>query len=436
MKRHFRIGALAIIALCTPLAVGAQDLARTVEQLSARLSALEKQNTQLRSEVQALKKTAPKSNAAAPAATAKASTSGARDFGKLLDEKSNAINLDRPMTSAPAFTALDVSPETISHPETPRDFAAGLLNGVDRDGRLQTGLAVEVTPLRYFMGGVPLERYEGSRIVRGLYNTSLSVATSKAAEKSDEVRVALGLQTTLLDTQEDKIITALRAKAEEIHNAVGGFPTIPKGATEEQINRIYAEYQARHGDPNALYLEARSAILSAHYSGFKLTAAWAPVWLSDTGKTSDLSGDGSTAWLTGSWQWHSESTLVNQFELLGHLRHRQGEHVTDPADAKHKDEQDTLLAGAGLRFGSDNWHALVEASYLRISGGFGGDGDGYRVGGGFERRITENLWFVMQAGHDFGAGANKEDLYALGSFRFGTADSPIYTRKAFSSATP
>lgn len=354
-----------------------------------------------------------------------------------------AYNLDRPIAAAPAFTALDLSPETISTPDSVRDFAAGVLSGVDRDGNLQNGYAVQIAPFRLLGVNPDLIDYRqktfGGWATRVLYNTGLSIATTNAADDDDEIRLALGLEATLIDTQEEKILNALAVAQDQ------ALSDRPRRRAKESIEAFEARLNEWAAQVNTNYHEARNRVLNTHYNGFKLSAAYAPTWLSETGKFGDLTWDGSSTWVTTSWQWYvngsdaddgkigrerSTQPLISEFELLGHLRYQQGKQVVDPSDQLRTAEQDMLIAAVGLRFGNSDWHAMVEASYLRFFDGLEGEGDGFRIGGGFERRLAENLWFAMQAGHDFGSGGSDEDFFAIGTFRFGTSDSPIYTRKS------
>jgi len=83
--------------------------------------------------------------------------------------------------------------------------------------------------------------------------------------------------------------------------------------------------------------------------------------------------------------------------------------------AKYWDDQDLLLprprVGIDRAFQWNHWHGL------------NGDGDGWRGALGVEKKITTNIWLVLSAGEQFGeAGAKTNNLFAVSSLRFGTAD--------------
>jgi hypothetical protein len=53
---------------------------------------------------------------------------------------------------------------------------------------------------------------------------------------------------------------------------------------------------------------------------------------------------------------------------------------------------------------------------FRIWNGPKSNGDAYRVNGGIEKKLAENLWIVLSVGESFGGG-REDELFALGSLR-------------------
>jgi hypothetical protein len=164
-----------------------------------------------------------------------------------------------------------------------------------------------------------------------------------------------------------------------------------------------------------------------HWVGTLWTASIAPTWNSQSGKIGNLEGTGFAAWSTFAYAF--DGPFLNntaRFQALGQLRYRQAEMVVDPNDSKHTAQQDSLLAAARLRVGSPDFNGFAEAGYLWIWGGLNGDGQAYRASIGLERRIAENVWFVLSGGEQFGAASSTNEFFALGTFRIGTADKPQY----------
>jgi hypothetical protein len=345
----------------------------------------------------------------------------------------------RELSAIPAFVALDVTPETIARPTTPRDFAASLLNGVDRKGVLQTGLAVETSPYQVFFGdGTSLSEYRKSYLTRLLYRTTLSLATAKATAKSDDdaQRLALGINVTLLDARDPYLDTEIDALHRSVlakygaPNASDIASGIDVNASDEELrNQVAGNARVRGWEEsgaaraNADFIAGLEQIRERQWGQTAWNVAWAPSWISPSGKAGDLQWDGSTAWTTFAYGFEGLS-LQNKIQVLAHIRYRQGEHVIDPDDASKRADQDSLFAAASLRFHhqKQQLNLAIEGAYIRIWDGLKGDGHAKRLGGVVEKKIGENLWLVISAGQDFGGGGKDDELFALGALRVGTAD--------------
>jgi hypothetical protein len=338
------------------------------------------------------------------------------------ETKDLSEGLDRPIAAIPAFTALDLSPESVAHPASPRDLGAALLNGVDRHGVLQSGLALETAVFRLVPGWKQDFPHYASNDWAGywtrfFYNFSLSLATAKAtAEKEDKsVNLALGLQAVLW---QDKESDPLRSSdLEDKFLSVGLDPTsIP----------ISGEYT-----PSPQTLEAQKKFQVAveefrqkHWVGTLWTASIAPTWHSESGAADDLQTRGFTAWSTFAYAFDGPfANKKARFQAIAQFRYRQDEMVVDPNDTKHEANQDTLLAATRLRFGSPDFNGFAEGAYIRVWHGLNGDEDGWRGAIGLEKKIAKNVWLVLSAGQQFGGGTIEGDeLFVLSSLRFGTAD--------------
>lgn len=341
-----------------------------------------------------------------------------------LEKEIGGLNLDRPIAAVPAFTALDLSPESVANPSTPRDFAAALLNGVDRKGILQTGLAVETAPFRMIPGwkqDFPSYNDAGWKgfWTRLLYNFSLSVATAKASTDDEKaVNVAIGAQAVLWQDAESD---PRRNEAAE-----AAFLSIFSPRTSAPGTAVPDQDE----DAHAKWLAAVQAFHEERWAGTVWTASIAPTWHSETGKAGDLSASGFTAWSTFAYAPKNPIFKTDvRAQFLAHLRYREDEHVSDPDDANRTAKQDTLLAAARVRLGSKNFNAFAEGAYLRISNGLDGDESAYRGAIGFERRVSENMWLVVSGGEQFGEGSSENEFFALGSFRVGSAENASFPIK-------
>ncbi|HEY4273216.1 MAG TPA: hypothetical protein VGM65_14555 [Candidatus Udaeobacter sp.] len=342
-----------------------------------------------------------------------------------IDTAVSKVNLDLPISAVPAFMALDLSPETVSNPSTPRDFAAALLNGVDRGGVLNTGVAIEATPFRWIPNvRTDIKAYSENYWNRLLYNFSFSLATAKASNSdSDAVRLALGFSALLYQNAESD-----PRRSTELKNAF------------HQVNESYQMSGISPGTPAAEIEDenpmAQKALQQAvkdfrnrSWEGTIWSAAIAPTWSSESGQISDLGNSGFTAWTTVAYGPPGKffGDMLH-CQLAGQLRYRENEHVVDSADSTHTADQNTFIAAGKLRLGITDFNGFAEGAYVKVWKGLNGDESGWRGAFGVEKKISENMWLVLSAGEQFGAAtaAGSNELFAVGSFRIGTSQNAEY----------
>jgi len=342
-----------------------------------------------------------------------------------LTQQFDSINFDRAPGAVPAFDALGLSPESVSSPSTPRELASDLINGVDQNGVLQHGLAFETAPFRLIGIRPSVSTYRADNlsgmICRWIYNFSVSAATSKATDKSDAVQLALGFKEVLYESayhdpyRNPDLDNAFEQEAakidlpDDLDNPNKPLPSVPDSAAK-------------------IWSDAVADFNKNKWQGTIWTAAIAPTWNSPSGKLADLGNTGFTAWTTCGFGTRNlfkpdvNSDPVN-VQLIAEARYREGEQVTDPNDKTHVAIQNSFLTAARLRMGTTTFNGFAEGGYVHVWHGLNGDGDGWRGALGVEKKITTNIWLVLSAGEQFGeAGAKTNNLFAVSSLRFGTAD--------------
>jgi hypothetical protein len=99
---------------------------------------------------------------------------------------------------SPAFSFLNVTPGTISRPNSGRSLGAGLINGIDGEGKVRQGMAFEVAPFIYFRN-VSLADYKKGRLSFILSNLRLSLGSARAAGDSASTDAAFGLNIVVFD---------------------------------------------------------------------------------------------------------------------------------------------------------------------------------------------------------------------------------------------
>lgn len=117
------------------------------------------------------------------------------DDSVVIDDLKGRLDLSVPET--PAFTALGITPETVITPGNVHDLALAILDGVDKEGNLQTGVALELSPFAAAGSDLSLNEYQNNEWKRFLYRSRISFATSKGNSDEDKAtRHAIGFRFT------------------------------------------------------------------------------------------------------------------------------------------------------------------------------------------------------------------------------------------------
>lgn len=346
----------------------------------------------------------------------------------LLTTTAKGWNFDQPIPASPAFTALGVTPETITHPATPRELGTSLVNGVDKDGSLKAGVAVDVAPYQLFFGAqTSLSDYESSSLTQILYNTQLSVATAEGGDKEKKSRnLAVGLQLTVFNKGDLRLSKAIKAEYQKFADDVQ-FTSIEvtPDMTDAQIRAQDQAYvttnAARIKSLNTRIQEIRAETWAAS----SLYFAAAPAWKSASGKADELRSDGATYWATYAWGFEGVKTLHKRAQFLLHARYRERETVTDETTPTITYKQNSSFVAARLRFGKPDLHFSIEGGRVEQRPRDRRAIKIQRIGGTLEYRLRENLWLVVSAGDDVvKSSTGKGGGYTLAGLRFGTAETP------------
>lgn len=115
-----------------------------------------------------------------------------------------ALRLDLAVPDIPAFSAIGVSPSTVSRPGNAKELALALGNGLNKQGEIQSGLAVEVAPFK--VASLYTEAFNADALKTYVWPVRLSLATNAAIQGTDTLtQVAAGLRWSILgyDPQAD-----------------------------------------------------------------------------------------------------------------------------------------------------------------------------------------------------------------------------------------
>jgi len=81
---------------------------------------------------------------------------------RAIDEKprlsAKSLRDDISIPDSPTFTILSITPQNVTNPTTVRDLATALINGVDRNGNFQSGVAIDASVLNLYGDSVNLKQ--------------------------------------------------------------------------------------------------------------------------------------------------------------------------------------------------------------------------------------------------------------------------------------
>jgi hypothetical protein len=361
--------------------------------------------------------------------------------------------LDFNVPDSPAFTALGVTPETVTRPTTPRDFATGLLNGVDENGNLQTGVAIDTAPYMLFYGDkVSLHDYQGhdsSRpgswtrfsVLRNLARTEVSIGTTKGTTDSDKSsKIGLGFHFTPFDKGDPRLdfgfltdlVNASRNAKKQFDKdwcqtgnpCQSGEPLlVDDDVIEKYKAALKTAIQKKTKD---LYDAARK-----RWKRSAWVIAVAPTWTSTDGTFQNAVYTGTTTWSTVSYGFEGVPGLEGNALIVGHVRFRDHELAHDAQDATKTFFQRSLLLGGRVLVGGANTHGSFETAYvtthpLASTAFLEGPEQFLKLTFGAEHKIAENLWVNIGVGGESGRKNNQNKLLIMSAFKWGKSNKAQY----------
>jgi len=342
----------------------------------------------------------------------------------LKDNKLNVVSdEDLAVPESPAFTILGLTPQTVSRPATPKEFASSLLNGVDEHGNFQSGLALDAVPFLVFAGdSVSLYRYNRNYLLRLLSRTQTSFATTKGTGDDDKsIRLALGLHMTVWDKgdprADDQLFACYDRVEQPIQKELQNFlVTKPGGIKNPEYPGFLATQQALFATKTD-ECDAEARKRNWKRTGFTIGAA--PSWISTTGTTDKFRWNGGGVWASLAYGFEGVNGLKDNSQLIFHVRFRSNEQVPDPATPGNFFTQKSTYFGTRLRLGNPDTNVSFEGVYIRLKRAGEPRDNSYRYSLGFERRIAQNIWFQLALGSDAGRRDSNNQAFVRGTFNWG-----------------
>jgi hypothetical protein len=328
--------------------------------------------------------------------------------------------LDMSVPPSPAFAMLGLTPETVLRPGTVRALAASVLNGVDPNGTLQSGVAIDVAPYFAAQGRhITLQEYLDSGLVRFLSRLQLSAATAKAADAGDDaVRLAGGIRLTFWDRGDYRQNQEFRRELSVARTDV--VAEMKKDGLEQSPLPLQATaYDAELDRRLRLKTtEIRARYREENWNNSSLAAGAAATWISKTGNVNALSKRGGAVWASVGYGFEGVRGLENTSQIIVHARYRTGDRVPDPQTEGEFLTQDSSLAGVRLRIGAVDTNGSFEAVSLHAEPADRPADRFTRLVGDFEHRLFENVWLQFAIGGETGRADDQRRTFVLTNLKF------------------
>ena len=348
--------------------------------------------------------------------------------------------IDHPVVAQPAVVAIGLAgaaPEV----NNARKFASALVSGSDEKGKLKTGVAASLnlgkawdsiirpngskdtnldpsaTPLAAYEENAPVGESVENWFERQLYRSNLSAAFVKGTGDKDDksVQIGIGVSTILYDH----------------------YDPFMRGT---EMDRVRDELKLSR---NASKETVAAALNQSRWLRSGAQVGFVPTFLSADGNAKNMDTNGYTGFLTSTWVYSSflaaksvDEALKNGFKRdenlfgftvharwradEGYLISRKVKTAKGVVDKIFNETQDSLLVAGRVTYGSRNDNVAIEGGYMMLEGGPTGDHNAFRVSGAYSHRVTDNVYFVISGGQTYGA---EDELFAIGSFRFGASES-------------
>ncbi len=341
------------------------------------------------------------------------------------------ISLDLEVPDSPAFAILGLSPESVVRPASPRDLATTALNGVDRRGNLQSGIAVDFAPLFLFSGKtLTYEDYKKSYGTRLYGRTQISLATAKGAGEGDRsLRLALGLRATLWDDGDPRLDETLVECLDSIVTPPPTTALLTQAARDAYVAKATAERRpAVEG--------CHRAFKAQRWNASSFTVGIAPSWQSPTGESADFVYAGAAVWASFAFGLttttparNGNPPVVHPFgQVIVQARYRNKEFVPDKNVQGTFFEQDSAGVGARILLGAADRAVVIESEVAHQSPKVGDSTTAFKLSVGGQLKLASNVWISLAVGGTRGGAANEQrGGFVLSTLKWGLSREPAVT---------
>lgn len=347
--------------------------------------------------------------------------------------KANDLSVNYSIPDAPAFNLLNLNPDKVEHPATPRDFATSILNGFDENGNFQSGIAIDVNPYMSWYGKtLNIDQYKSSTWRRRFANSKISIGTAKGTTSSDpSSKLAFGLHVLLWNRNDSRMSTHLQQSFDDATGKAFIDVSCPPMAAGSPA---VAECQLKREDAiEKGFAPARKAWEAAHWNGSYWAVATGMAVNSTTGSLVSLTWNGAGAWTTVAYGFEELSDASfwrKHAQLALHFEWRNNETVTDPSTGQNGQAAQTFVRDSelgGLRWilGSASSNGSFETAFRHShpKDPTRKNEDYARLTVALEHKISDSLWLNISAGSDANRGPGKDKFVVSTNFKWATSSS-------------
>jgi hypothetical protein len=332
--------------------------------------------------------------------------------------------VDLAVPESPAFGALGLTAQEVSRPTTARELAMSFINGVDRSGNLQTGIAIDTAPYMLLAGpGITLRRYQepGQYLTRFLARWQVSFASAKGGGAEDpSAKIGLGFRFTLLDRGDPRTDAMLLAcLTREAARVLSSSPPVAPGISDEELaieNRRREESVREGARP------CREEAARRRWNRTAWIAGLAPTWTSADGTVSQLDYSGTALWTSFGFGFEDVPALEDHAMLALYLRSRSREIVADSLAADGVITQDNVTVGVRFLVGSPTSQFNVETLWVRNDRVDFRDDRYWNLAFGFEQRLINNMWLNLSFGRQLARDASASEFSVISAFNWGLGE--------------
>lgn len=329
-------------------------------------------------------------------------------------EKLKGVDLSVP--DSPAFNVLGISPSEVQRPGTLRDLAVGLQRGIDENGRVKSGVALDFMPMSLFTpelirGG---KSYKGDPWLQAATRTTVSIATTADEKNADASKLAWGLRVGVFDYGDPG------RHYETLVECFKKVSMVDIPATRSVDTPAPADKVAKaKGDLEKCLAKEPAA---ASWAQPSLYVGYGKSWYSNSGKVTDNSPAVGAWWATLSMGRDGGASRT-RFLFQLHASSKSDDRVEDPVDATKLVRQDSKLYVGRVNMGRDEWRTFLDAGRKKLTLANTTKENLRHLGIGAEFKIKgmgDNVWLqigsVRESGYTDGKSVNKSSF----AFKFGS----------------